>query len=61
MIPKLKEAKYVEEYKVYIEFEDGVCGRIDLKDELNGEIFEPLNDKNFFKKFKLNPELNTIT
>lgn len=61
MIPKLKKVKYVEEYRIYLEFEDGVCGEIDLKGELTGEIFEPLKDKSFFKKFKLNSELNTIT
>ncbi|MCU1267061.1 MAG: hypothetical protein JWM21_3379 [Acidobacteria bacterium] len=42
-------------------FSDGVEGEVDLRDELYGEIFEPLKNKDFFKKFVLSPERHTIT
>jgi len=61
MIPKLEKAEYVENYKIFISFRDGKSGTIDLKDELWGEVFEPLKDVNVFRSFLLNSELNTIT
>ncbi|MDZ7660849.1 DUF2442 domain-containing protein [Thiohalophilus sp.] len=61
MLPRLKEAKYRGDYRIWLSFTDGVEGEIDLFGELWGEIFEPLKDKDRFKKFELNAELDTIT
>jgi len=47
------QAKYLGDYKVWLLFNDGVEGEIDLASELYGEIFEPLKDKTFFKSFTL--------
>lgn len=47
------QAKYIEEYKVWLSFNDGAEGEIDLISELSGEIFEPLKDKAFFRSFTL--------
>lgn len=33
---------------------------VDLKDELYGEVFEPLKDIALFKQVTVNPETNTI-
>jgi len=60
MIPKVTDAKYVENYKLHIYFNDGTDGEINLEHELTGEIFEPLLDTLFFKKFFIHPELHTI-
>jgi len=49
------KATYVNEYIVDIEFSDGFKYRIDLKDELWGMVFEPINNIKEFKNFKLNP------
>ncbi len=46
-------AQYRGDYKIWLSFNDGVEGEIDLTSELYGEIFEPLKDKEFFKSFKL--------
>jgi Protein of unknown function (DUF2442) len=54
------EAKYVRDYVIWLRFNDGTEGEVDLQDELYGEVFEPLNDREFFKKFVLNPEWHTI-
>ena len=51
---KVIDAKYVEDYKIKFTFNDGKNKVIDLKDELWGEVFEPLKNKDYFKKFKLN-------
>jgi hypothetical protein len=58
--PKITEAKYVEGYKLYVRFSDGSEGEINFEQELIGEIFEPLKDTSFFRKFSFNHEINTI-
>ncbi len=60
MIPRVIEAKYVRNYVIHIRFSDGTEGDIDLTEELEGEIFEPLKDISYFKRFKVDPELHTI-
>ncbi len=60
MLPKLQEAKYQGDYRVWLKFADGVEGEVDLKSELWGEIFEPLKDKTRFAELALNRELETI-
>jgi len=56
MLPiKVTKAKYIEGYKIEIKFNDGKTKIIDFKDQLWGEMFEPLKNIEYFKKFKLNP------
>jgi hypothetical protein len=37
-------------YRIYVEFEDGTAGQIDLSDRLFGPVFEPLRDESEFHK-----------
>jgi len=60
MILHVKEAKYLHDYLIWVRFNDGIEGEIDLSDELEGEIFEPLKDISLFKSFKVDLELGTI-
>jgi len=57
---ELQKAEYVDGYRVRIQFNDGKTGIVDLRDSLWGPIFEPLKDKNFFKRFTLSPILHTL-
>jgi hypothetical protein len=43
-----------------LEFSDGTEKTADLAAELHGEIFEPLNDPEFFKQVTVNLETGTI-
>lgn len=61
MIPKVREAKYVEGYKVWVQFNDGKAGIVDLSEELWGPVFEPLKDVSTFKKLRVHPELETLS
>ena len=36
---------------MWLRFDDGACGEVDLSDELDGPIFEPLKDVEFFRQF----------
>ena len=54
------EARYLGDYKIWLEFNDGKKGVVDLADELYGEEFEALRDKNRFADFTLDYGLATI-
>ena len=60
MLPKLQEAKYLSDYRVWLKFADGIEGEIDLEKELWGEMFEPLKDKNYFSQFLLMANLKLL-
>ena len=60
MFLHVKEAKYLHDYVIWLRFNDGAEGEINLKDELEGEVFGPLRDKREFQKFRVDPELETI-
>ncbi|TAK60188.1 MAG: DUF2442 domain-containing protein [Bacteroidetes bacterium] len=60
MTPRLIEATYLHDYTLMLKFQDGSEGEIDLRDELWGEMFEPLKDINLFKKFHVDSEIHTI-
>lgn len=60
MIRHIKEARYLHDYTIWLRFDNGAIGEIDLREELHGEVFEPLKDPVKFKSFRVDPELETI-
>lgn len=58
--PQVVEAKYLGEYRILVVFRDGVSGEVDLRSELYGEVFSPLKDEAYFRKFSVHPELHTL-
>lgn len=54
------EARYLGDYKVWLEFNDGRKGVVDLSDELHGENFEHLRNRDRFAQFYLDYGLATI-
>ncbi|MCB1985757.1 MAG: DUF2442 domain-containing protein [Burkholderiales bacterium] len=60
MLPKLKEAKYQGDYRVWLKFADGVEGEVDLEKELWGEVFQPLRDKARFAELSVNEDIDTL-
>jgi hypothetical protein len=51
MIPHVIEAKHLGGHRVWLRFDDGDSGELDLLDELEGPVFEPLRDVEFFSGF----------
>jgi hypothetical protein len=47
------DAEYDEKYKLTLTFNNGAQGSVDLEKELYGEIFEPLQDVEYFQTFTL--------
>jgi hypothetical protein len=60
MLLHVKEVKHVRDYVIWLRFNDGAEGEIDLESELEGEVFGPLRDKQQFSKFHVDSELGTI-
>jgi len=56
----VKQVEYISDYKLVLTFEDGGLRLVDLAHELDGEIFEPLKNVNYFKTVSVNPDLDTI-
>ena len=54
------DAKYVRDYVLWLRFNDGTEGEIDLSCELDGEMFAPLKDKGLFRQFRVDEELETV-
>jgi hypothetical protein len=56
----VRSVKYLSGYKLLLRFEDGTRRRVDLQPHLDGEVFEPLKDLKYFRKVKLNKDIDTI-
>ena len=51
---------YLDGYRLRVEFNDGEVRKVDLTNELYGEVFEPLKDVGLFKQVTVNPDTHTI-
>ena len=60
MILHVREAKYRGDYTIWLRFNDGAEGEKKIKNELYGEVFEPLQNMEQFKKFRVDPDLQTL-
>ncbi len=57
---KVTAARHVSDYIIWLRFSDGTQGEVNLRDELCGEVFEPLKSLDVFKMFFVNPEWGTV-
>jgi hypothetical protein len=58
MIARVLAAKHLGEHRIWLRFDDGAEGAIDLRNDLWGEIFEPLRDPAYFARFSV---VDTLT
>ena len=52
-ILRILKFQYLGGHQLYLEFNNGDAGEIDLSSDLNGPIFQPLRDANIFKDVKI--------
>jgi len=57
---EVTHAQYRDEYKIWLEFNDGVSGVVDLSDALWGPMFEPLKDVDLFRRFTVSDVFHTL-
>jgi len=50
-LPSVIRAKYDGEFRIHLTFNDDLQGTIDLRNLLEGPIFEPLKDRACFEQF----------
>ena len=58
MFLEVAQAKYLNDYRILLTFNNGISKTVDLKDELRGSVYEPLQQLDYFKKFAV--KYNTI-
>lgn len=53
-------ADYAGGHSILVTFDDGTRVLADLGPHLDGEVFEPLRDVEVFRRFRVDPELDTV-
>ncbi|MBI4196729.1 MAG: DUF2442 domain-containing protein [Deltaproteobacteria bacterium] len=56
----VKEATYIKDYRLRINFGDGTQKEVDLFPYLDGEVFEPLKNIAYFRQVRVNQDIDTI-
>jgi hypothetical protein len=54
------DVEYVSGYKLKVSFEDNKEKLVDLEPHLDGPVFEPLKELEFFRKVEVNRDIDTI-
>jgi len=58
MFLEVSKAEYIDGYRLKLWFNNGEVKEVDLSSSLKGEVFAPLRDKDYFKRFSI--RFNTI-
>ncbi len=53
MFLHVEEAKYLQDFRIWLSFNDGSSGIVDLSRELGEGVFKPLSDMSYFRRFKV--------
>jgi len=60
MILRVTDARWIRDFVVWVRFNDGSEGEVDLAGELEGPVFEPLRDPALFAQLRLDPDTHTL-
>jgi len=62
MFPRVKQVRYLGDYRLELSFTDGTTGELDFKQRVvgRGGVFRPLEDMAFFKQVQVDPQAGTI-
>jgi len=58
MFLEVSKAVYLGDYRILLTFNNGDTKTVDLQSELNGTVYEPLRQLDYFKDFQV--KYNTI-
>ena len=54
------EARSLGGYRVWLRFQDGTEGEIELESRLWGPVFEPIKNLDLFRQFRVDPISQTL-
>ena len=61
MLQDVSEVKPLAHFQLWLRFEDGVTGTVDLRQHLKFQgVFAPLKDEKEFAKVQVHPELGVV-
>ena len=62
MFPRIIEVRHIEAYRLALTFTNGEKAELDFRDRIvgRGGVFAPLEDLDFFKQVKVDPEIGTL-
>ncbi len=55
------DLRVLQDFRIWLRFNDGIEGVANLSESLDGAVFEPLRDPAVFAHARLDPELQTVT
>ena len=53
MFLKVSNAEYLDNYRIKLTFNNGETKTVDLQNELNGSVYKPLHQLDYFKNFRV--------
>ena len=59
--PRLRSARHMGDYQMWLQFVDGRAGIVDFSDDLWGADLEPLRDRVTFEELKFDEGLATLS
>ena len=62
MFPRIIEVRHIQAYRLGLTFTNGEKAELDFRDRIvgRGGVFAPLEDLDFFKQVKVDPEIGTL-
>ncbi len=62
MLPRIKNVRHIEKYRLELTFTDGEKRELDFRNRIMGRggVFAPLEDVEFFKQVKVDQEIGTL-
>ncbi len=62
MFPRVKQVRHVGDHRLVLTFTDDTTRELDFRSRIvgRGGVFRPLEDVEFFKQVKVDPEAGTI-
>lgn len=61
MILHVTDVRHMGGYRLYLVFDNGEEGEVDLRERLHGEVFEPLREEGLFSTASVHPIYRTVT
>ncbi|NLK61857.1 MAG: DUF2442 domain-containing protein [Fusobacteria bacterium] len=60
MIIGVKDVEYIREYIIKVTFDNNESKIVDLKNFIEGEIFEPLKEIDYFRNVRVDEDIETV-